>query len=138
MPDPEHWPLASTSGCARGEKKTPYLFRLIGGGRFAFAGICDRSGDVPTFAIVTTEPNAVVAPIHDRMPVMLGRGEALWWADPGRGWRDALKQLCPFPEQQMERYPVTPEVGNARRDDPSLVLPAGTLGTEVPGGINLA
>lgn len=92
-----------------GKKKTPYLFQLTGGGLFAFAGICDRSAEVPTFAIVTTAPNAVVAPIHDRMPVMLGKREALWWAEPDREWSEVGKLLRAFPEQQMERHLVRPE-----------------------------
>lgn len=56
-----------------------YLFRLPGARAFLLAAV--REGD--RFSIVTTRPNASVAPIHDRMPLVLGSGESDIWLGPG-------------------------------------------------------
>ena len=56
-----------------------YLFRLPGARAFLLAAV--REGD--RFSIVTTRPNASVAPIHDRMPLVLGPGESNVWLGPG-------------------------------------------------------
>lgn len=55
-----------------------YLFRLPGARAFPLAAV--REGD--RFSIVTTRPNASVAPIHDRMPLVLGPGESSVWLGP--------------------------------------------------------
>lgn len=52
-----------------------YLFRFPGARAFLLAAVCE--GD--RFSIVTTRPNASVAPIHDRMPLVLGPGESATW-----------------------------------------------------------
>ena len=56
-----------------------YLFRLPGARAFLLAAV--REGD--RFSIVTTRPNASVAPVHDRMPLVLGPGESSVWLGPG-------------------------------------------------------
>ena len=55
-----------------------YLFRLPGARAFLLAAV--REGD--RFSIVTTRPNASVAPIHNRMPLVLGQGESSVWLGP--------------------------------------------------------
>ena len=55
-----------------------YLFRLPGAKAFLLAAV--REGD--RFSIVTTRPNASVAPVHDRMPLVLGPGESSVWLGP--------------------------------------------------------
>ena len=55
-----------------------YLFRLPGARAFLLAAV--REGD--RFSIVTTKPNASVAPVHDRMPLVLGPGESGVWLGP--------------------------------------------------------
>lgn len=59
--------------------KRQYLFRLPGARAFLLAAV--REGD--RFSIVTTRPNASVAPVHDRMPLVLGPGESSVWLGPG-------------------------------------------------------
>ena len=58
--------------------KRQYLFRLPGARAFLLAAV--REGD--RFSIVTTRPNASVAPVHDRMPLVLGPGESSVWLGP--------------------------------------------------------
>lgn len=58
-----------------GPVRRQYLFRLPGARAFLLAAV--REGD--RFSVVTTKPNASVAPIHDRMPLVLGPGESSVW-----------------------------------------------------------
>lgn len=65
-----------------GRARLPHLFTLRGEEPFAFAGIWEPAaadGEPPTFAILTTVPNELVAPIHDRMPVLLPRERMAAW-----------------------------------------------------------
>src|SRR5204863_400476 len=70
-------------GCKR---KQPHLIRLKGDRPFAFAGLWDtwRRGDEPleSFTILTTSPNELVRPIHDRMPVIISPADFERWLDP--------------------------------------------------------
>lgn len=56
-----------------------YRFRLPGARAFLLAGVCQDG----RLSIVTTEPNASVAPVHNRMPMVLGPGESSVWLGPG-------------------------------------------------------
>lgn len=74
--------------------------------------------------ILTTEPNSLVASIHDRMPVILKPGDEALWLDRGLQDPKRLSSLfVPYPEQELEAYPVGAAVGNVRNDDPSLIIP---------------
>ena len=78
-----------------------YLFRLPGARAFLLAAV--REGD--RFSIVTTTPNASVAPIHNRMPLVLGPGESGMWLGPdflALGRRDGIS-LISRPESQCSR-----------------------------------
>ena len=92
-----------------GEKgnKQAVRFRLASGEPFALAGLYETwrspAGEkIHTCTIVTTEPNALIAPIHDRMPVILTRqGEAIW-LDPAVREPTALMPLFkPYPAGKM-------------------------------------
>ena len=71
---------------ALGDGKQPYLIRLKGGGLFSFAGLWENragpEGEVRSFTIITTAPNALMARIHDRMPVIVPRAQYARWLDP--------------------------------------------------------
>jgi len=112
--------------------KQPYLLRLRDGGPFGFAGLWsawrDReSGEtLESCAIVTTSPNPLAATVHDRMPVILPRERHALWLDAGTTDPATLSPLLvPYPEEEMEAFPVSTRVNNPRNDDPSLVEPAG-------------
>jgi len=66
--------------------KVPYYIRLKGGEPFAFAGVYEENEiegkPVGTFAIITTEPNELMRPIHTRMPVILQRDIEAEWLNP--------------------------------------------------------
>jgi putative SOS response-associated peptidase YedK len=81
---------------ARAGLKQPYFFARKDGKPLMFAGIWDYSdvkGDVvPSFAILTDEPNALVAPYHDRMPVVVGEVDSWLNVDTNL---DAISPLGP-------------------------------------------
>jgi putative SOS response-associated peptidase YedK len=108
--------------------RQPFFIRMKGGAPFAFAALEETwrgpEGTVRTCAVITTEPNGLVAPVHDRMPVILGPEAREAWLDPGNRDREALLALLrPFPAEAMEAWPVGPAVGSPARDAPSLVDP---------------
>ena len=108
-----------------GKTKTPFFIRPVGGGIFVFAGLVDHwsgpDGELTTCAIITTEANSLMQPVHDRMPVILGPGEASTWLDPdNRHPEDLLK---PFSAEVMEMWEVGAAVGNPRNDAPDLIEP---------------
>lgn len=77
-----------------------------------------------TCTVLTTRPNEIVAPIHDRMPVILSAEREALWLDRGLQSIPALMAMLePLPAEQLEAYPVGPAVGNVRNDDPSLIVP---------------
>ena len=96
---------------------------------FAFAGLWDRwespdEGAVETCAILTTAANAVLAPIHDRMPVILPSTEYARWLDPALLNMDSLAPLLvPFPPEEMLAFPVSPRVNAPSADDKGCIAP---------------
>jgi putative SOS response-associated peptidase YedK len=112
-----------------GRRKQPYLVRMRDGAPFAFAGLWDRwrgaGGEVvESCTILTTEPNALVAGIHDRMPVILPRGAFDPWLDPSAGDAEGLLPLLrPYPAEEMTLFPVSARVNDPANDDASLVEP---------------
>ncbi|HEY6096439.1 MAG TPA: SOS response-associated peptidase [Candidatus Deferrimicrobium sp.] len=109
--------------------KQPYFVRMRDERIFAFAGLWDRwespeEDAVETCAILTTSANAVLAPIHDRMPVILPPGEYDRWLDPSPKDPDALTSLLvPFPPERMLAYPVSPRVNAPSADDKGCMAP---------------
>lgn len=106
--------------------KQPYRVTLEGGGPLAFAGLWDRwtsDGDERrTVTIVTTEANATVAPVYDRMPAILEPAEESRWLDADDpAERGAL--LDPYPDDSLEAFPISRAVNDPANDDPSLVEP---------------
>lgn len=110
-----------------GRAREPWLVRLKGGRTFAFAGVWDRWSGQPdaieSCALITTPANAVVAPIHGRMPVMIERAAYPAWLDPDATEADLQRLLVPFPADAMEAFPVSPRVNSPDVDGPDLVRP---------------
>jgi len=111
-----------------GKTKQPYHFGMRDDSLFAFAGILDRwknpQGEViETCLVITTKPNALLADVHDRMPVILPIGHYDLWLDPGFKQTDDLKELLrPFEAELMKRYPVSTRVNLVKNDDPDCAL----------------
>ena len=113
----------------QGRGKQPYFVRMRDGRPFAFAGLWDRwespeAGAVETCAILTTAANGVLAPIHDRMPVILSPAEYARWLDPALLDTDSLASLLvPFQPEEMTAFPVSPRVNAPSVDDEKCIAP---------------
>lgn len=107
--------------------KQPFLIRVKGGSPFAFAGLWESwtdktSGErVESCTIIVTRANALVAPIHDRMPVILAAVDYDAWLDPAAA--DGQTLLRSYPAEEMEAFPVSTRVGNVKNDDAGLIEP---------------
>ena len=110
-------------------RKQPYFFRLKGGKLFAFAGLYtpphpgeDTSA---TFAIITTIPNEVAAPIQRRMPVLLDPSDERRWLNPFFVTpTDVLRCLLPLHAECMEVYQVSTLVSPPQNEPSQLGEPA--------------
>ena len=114
---------------ARGLKQPMYI-RRRDGGLFAFAGLWEEwkgpdGGLLRTSTIVTVAPNELMRPIHDRMPAILTPEDEARWLDPRSGAAAALPLLRPFPEGELEAFPVSRAVNSPSVNDPSLIESAG-------------
>ena len=109
--------------------KQPYHIRRLDGRPFAFAGLWDawtspEGHAVESCTVVTTEPNDLLRPIHDRMPVILSPDAFDLWLDPEFEEAEALNALLvPCDPEGWEANAVSPMVGNPRNEDPRCLDP---------------
>ena len=109
--------------------KQPYCIHPKESKLFAFAGLYEHwqntAGEtIDSCTILVTEANAVVAPVHDRMPVILQPSDFALWLDPETSDAGQLKSLLkPYPDQQTDLYPVSRHVNNPRNDDAECIKP---------------
>jgi putative SOS response-associated peptidase YedK len=106
-----------------GNNKVPVWIHLKKKEPFAFAGLWDLWRDpegqmLYTFTIITTMPNALVRPIHNRMPVIFDRLSAKQWLDLTFGPNEATLAavLAPYPSALMELHDVSPLVNKPDYD----------------------
>jgi putative SOS response-associated peptidase YedK len=109
-----------------GRSKRPSYFQLSDESLFAFAGIWDqwRSGEhsIKSCAIITTPANALIEPLHDRMPAILGPESYEVWLDP-KADPDVLKRmLAPFPSSKMKSHPVSSAVNYPENDSAAVLM----------------
>jgi len=109
---------------ANGKTKQPYAIAMRDRHRFAFAGLWENWKDqtssrwVRTFTILTTKPNEVIAPLHDRMPVILAPDDYDRWLDTDS---DAASLIRPYPIDEMVTWPVSTRVNKPDNDDPAIL-----------------
>jgi putative SOS response-associated peptidase YedK len=113
--------------------KTPLYFKLTHQRAFAFAGLWElwkpaEGEPVKSCTIITCAANELMAPVHDRMPVILDKERMLRWLDPRTPLNEAYVLLAPYPAGEMEMYPVSTLVNNPRVDRAECILPTATLG----------
>lgn len=110
-----------------GKRKRPFHFRLSSGGVFAFAGLWESfaTADTPlrTCALITTDANAVVAPVHHRMPVILPLEAHAAWLDPASSPAALSALLVPYAADQMTGWEVSSLVSSPRNDSPACLAP---------------
>ena len=108
----------------RGGRKQPYFIRMKDDRPFAFAGLWEHwegaDGTViSSCTLLTTGPNELMEPIHNRMPVILAAGDYDRWLDPAVEQAGPLAPLLrPYPGDEMVAYPVGTYVNSPTHDDP--------------------
>ncbi len=109
-------------------RKQPMYIHPQDGALFAFAGLWELwqgadGSELETCTILTTTPNELMAPIHNRMPVIVANEDFSMWLDPGPRPDDALHLLRPFPPEKMVAYPVSTLVNSPANDSPDCINP---------------
>ena len=108
--------------------RLPHHLSDPGGAPLAFAALWDRwtspEGEpLLTVAVVTTAANPDVAPLHDRMPALLGRSAWAGWLEAG-DVEGALALLRPAPAGSLVARPANRSVNNVANDGPGLLTPS--------------
>jgi putative SOS response-associated peptidase YedK len=101
---------------------------MTDGAPFAFAGLWEHwkepaSGEtVRSFTIITTTPNALCAPVHNRMPVILYQEDYPSWLGEMSATAEELQELLkPFPAVSMLAHEIGPRIGNVKNEDAALI-----------------
>ena len=110
-----------------GKGKVPMWFKQKNGEPLVIAGLWDSwktpNGELlKTFTIITTAPNDLIAPIHNRMPAVLSDQDALEWLRGGE-IGNALRLLKPFPADLLEGYEVSKLVNSPQNDSAECISP---------------
>lgn len=116
-----------------GKRKQPWYFTLPDESPFVFAGLWERwrgadDVELETCSLITTGANAVMAPLHDRMPVIL-RGDGIdTWLNPAIAEPAQLQPLlAPLPDDLLKATSVTDRVNSVRNEGPECIAPAPPL-----------
>lgn len=112
----------------RGAKR-PFLVRRVDGVLMAFAGIWEHwqgadGSELETVAILTTQANATVSPLHNRMPVILEPEQFPAWLDCHRlSTGDVAELMVPLEDGLLETVELHPRINNPANDEPGLLEP---------------
>jgi putative SOS response-associated peptidase YedK len=111
------------------KNKQPFAIAEKDDGMFAFAGVWESWRDketgqkVRTYTILTTDPNEVMEPIHNRMPVIVRPQDYERWLAPADEAHLPVDLLRPYPAEKMKAWKIGKAVGNTRNNDLSLIEP---------------
>lgn len=114
----------------QGRVKQPYYISLRERKPMAIAGLWERwegteGAPIESCTLLTTDANDLIAPLHDRMPVIVSPGDFDLWLDPTVSTTERLLSLLrPFPADGMTASPVSTLVNNPSVDDPRCIEPA--------------
>jgi len=111
---------------SKSKRKQPYFISMADGQPFAIAGLWESwtgadGSALESCTLLTTTPNELMEPLHNRMPVIIEPDEYGDWLGDGRDadrvYQDHLHHLMrSYPAERMQAYPVDPYVGNARNE----------------------
>ncbi|PKP78094.1 MAG: DUF159 family protein [Alphaproteobacteria bacterium HGW-Alphaproteobacteria-3] len=109
--------------------KQPFFIRRRDRKPFAMAAVWDiwmsaGGSELDSCAIVTTEANETLKPVHHRMPVILDEKDWDLWLDPAATQKELLALLRPAPDDLLEAVPVSTRINSAANDGPALQEPA--------------
>ncbi len=109
--------------------KIPYQFKVKGKKYITFAGMYSETENSEgkkerRYTIITTTPNSLMAPIHDRMPVILDEEGEKFWINPDNVEIDQLKEyIKPFKANLMERFPISTAVNSPMNNSKDIIKP---------------
>ncbi len=112
-----------------GKGKQPYFIRMRDDRPFAFAGLWESwegpdSSQIDSCTLLTTEPNELLRPIHNRMPVILSGEDYRRWLDPAVEDPGQLAPLLrPYPSHEMTADPVSTFVNSPANEGPECIQP---------------
>lgn len=111
-----------------GKVRQPFYIRRVDGRPFAFAALWEHwhspSGEpLETCAILTTSANATLAPLHERMPVLLDRKAYAAWIDPNQKPERLVGLLKPLAGDLLQIFPVSDFVNSPRNEGPACLEP---------------
>ena len=113
------------------KRRKPYAVAMKDGEIFALGGVWEawrpkEGGDwVITCAILTTEPNELLAPIHDRMPVMVRERDYSRWLSPATTPTEVTRLVASYPADDMRAWEVGLVVNDPKTDDARVIAPMG-------------
>ena len=125
-----------------GTVKQPFYFHSVRGGPLVFAGLWDIWFDAEgqplrSCTMITTRANETMAPLHDRMPVVLSPEDWDEWLRPGPLAPGRQRELLvPAPPDLLDYHPVSQAVNKALNDGPELVLPCPEEQSPLTGALN--
>jgi putative SOS response-associated peptidase YedK len=103
-------------------QKHPWYLRPRDAALFGLAGITSLWNGVHSVSLITTAPNSMMQPIHDRMPVIVAPEDYAQWLDPAnRETGHLMSFVRPYPAERMEGWPVSPRVNQPENDEPALL-----------------
>jgi putative SOS response-associated peptidase YedK len=110
------------------EARMPIWFHRPDGGLIYFAGLYESWRPAPdekerTFTIITTAPNALMEPVHDRMPVVLENDAVDEWLFAKQPPEKLMTLLAAVRDDLLVATPVSPRVNSVKNDDPECLLP---------------
>lgn len=119
------------------QPKQPYYVFLKGRQPFAFAGLWEHwhdpasGGELQTCTLLTTEPNSLMEPIHNRMPVILPPEDYAAWLDPSFYHLQTLQSMLrPYEANAMDRYPISKAVNSPQNDTPACIEPLEAIASD--------
>jgi putative SOS response-associated peptidase YedK len=106
--------------------KVPHWIHAADGSLLTFAGLWERwdpqdAEPVYSFTILTTSPNALMQPIHDRMPAIIAEADRERWLDPAAEKAELLELAKPFRDDALAEHPVSTRVNSPRNDEPACI-----------------
>jgi putative SOS response-associated peptidase YedK len=106
----------------KGKVKQPWRIGPAEDGLMALAGVWERwrapdGGVVRSYAVVTTDANELVRPLHDRMPVVVPPERFADWLEPQTRAERLREIMRPYPAERMRAFPVSRRVNDVRNDD---------------------
>ena len=117
--------------------KQPFAIAMKDGQPYALAGLWEKwkdrkaGAELLTFTVITTDPNEVVQPLHDRMPVIIPERNYDRWLNVSDTQRLPIDLLRPYEADKMTAWKVDKAVGNVKNDSPELIEPASTTPDQV-------